>query len=282
VSYPDYFCKMTTYIDILSAPAESIESGVSAKTFPVFETTEDESVFMYLDTASSRAGISMIGKKLEPLKIAIIGLGGTGSYVLDLVAKTGVSEIHLYDADKFSSHNAFRSPGAPSLVELRCGRAKVSFFAEKYSNIRRKIFAHDVFIESSNADELREMDFVFLCLDMGSAKSPILKKLKDFSIPFVDVGMGIYAENGALGGTLRVTTYSSAKGDHLDKRISLGDPEGEGAYEQSIQIAELNALNACLAVIKWKKLFKFYLDFENEHHSTYTLDGNVLTNEELA
>jgi hypothetical protein len=40
-------------------------------------------------------------KKLELGKIAIIGLGGTGSYVLDLAAKTPVKEIHLFDGDKF-------------------------------------------------------------------------------------------------------------------------------------------------------------------------------------
>ena len=35
-----------------------------------------------------------------------------------------------------------------------------------------------------------------------------------------------------------------------------------------------------LAVIKWKKLFGFYLDLDDEHHCTYTLDGNMLLNED--
>ena len=41
-------------------------------------------------------------------------------------------------------------------------------------------------------------------------------------------------------------------------------------------------LNAALAVIKWKKIFSFYIDFEHEHSSTYTIDGNHLLNEDLA
>lgn len=53
-------------------------------------------------------------------------------------------------------------------------------------------------------------------------------------------------------------------------------------YAQNIQIADLNALNAALAVIKWKKLCGFYQDFEHEHHSTYTSDGNAMTNEDQA
>jgi hypothetical protein len=37
------------------------------------------------------------------------GLGGTGSYILDLVSKTPVNEILLFDSDDFLQHNAFRS-----------------------------------------------------------------------------------------------------------------------------------------------------------------------------
>ena len=57
-----------------------------------------------------RAGISDLNAMLRGQKIAIVGLGGTGSYILDLIAKTEVSEIHLIDADEFVNHNAFRAP----------------------------------------------------------------------------------------------------------------------------------------------------------------------------
>ena len=45
-------------------------------------------------------------------------------------------------------------------------------------------------------------------------------------------------------------------------------------------IRKLNAFNAIQAVIKWKKLLGFYCDLECEHHSTYTVDGNLLLNED--
>ena len=70
----------------------------------------EDSVFLYEDTASSHAlDIVAINAKLKPLRIVIVGLGGTGSYVLDFVAKTPVKEIHLFDGDTFLQHNAFRS-----------------------------------------------------------------------------------------------------------------------------------------------------------------------------
>ena len=56
--------------------------------------------------------------------------------------------------------------------------------------------------------------------------------------------------------------------------------EAENEYNTNIQIADLNALNATLAVIKWKKLFGFYQDFEQEHHSTYSINVNMLLSED--
>jgi len=100
---------MTRYAQIISAPAESLNPGVSAKTHKVVESHGEESVFHYLDTASSRAGIKAIADKLVGPKLGIVGLGGTGSYILDMLAKTSVREIHLFDGDMFYSHNAFRS-----------------------------------------------------------------------------------------------------------------------------------------------------------------------------
>jgi hypothetical protein len=52
-------------------------------------------------------------------------------------------------------------------------------------------------------------------------------------------------------------------------------------YSTNIQIAELNALNAALAVIKWKKLAGFYQDLDFEHHCSYTIGGNMLRNEDV-
>src|SRR5258708_4352022 len=77
--YPDYYAKMTGYINMLLGYAQAIDPSVTAKTFPPIPMDEDESVFRYLDSASSRAQISDITEKLKLSKVAIVGLGGTGS-----------------------------------------------------------------------------------------------------------------------------------------------------------------------------------------------------------
>jgi molybdopterin/thiamine biosynthesis adenylyltransferase len=271
---------MTRYIAIISAPAQALDAGISAQTHPVIECTEEESVFMYMDTASSRAEIGAVADKLKLARVAILGLGGTGSYVLDLVAKTPVGEIHLFDADVFSQHNAFRSPGAASVTELRQKLPKVEYFRARYSNMHRHIIAHPYFMSSANLGELAQMDFVFICMDKGAAKAAIVERLERMSVRFVDVGMGVQLTDGALGGLLKVTTSTPAKRDHFRGRVSFTDGGGHNEYDKNIQVADLNAMNAALAVIKWKKLFGFYHDEEKEHYSLYSIGGNMVINED--
>jgi hypothetical protein len=49
----------------------------------------------------------------------------------------------------------------------------------------------------------------------------------------------------------------------------------------NIQIVDINALNAALAVIRWKRLMGFNVGQQGEHQSRYTIDGNVIGNEDF-
>lgn len=280
--YENYYDKMTTYVAIFSNPAQSINPNVTARNFSVIKTSEEESVFKYWDTSSSRAGIAAVTRKLEIGKVAIVGLGGTGSYVLDFIAKTPIKEIHLFDSDEFLNHNAFRSPGAASADELEKKLKKVTYFAELYSKMHRKIIPHECYITESTVDQLQHMNFVFVCLDSAEHKRIIVERLELSSIPFIDVGMGVQLVDDSLLGILRVTTSTVKKREHVrgKNRILFSDGDPLNEYSQNIQIAELNALNAALAVIRWKKICGFYKDLEKEHFTTYTIDGNSLINED--
>jgi hypothetical protein len=280
-SYPDYYAQVTTYVSIISGPAQRIDPTVTAKTFPVIEPENDsDEPFNYTDTASSRAEIVGVTKKMALRKISILGLGGTGSYVLDLVAKTPAKEIHLYDGDTFYQHNAFRSPGAPSGEELRAKQPKATYFKNLYGKMHRGIVDHPIYLDASNVEDLRGMDFVFICLDKGSLKKLIVEKLEEFNSPFIDVGMGIQLSENSLGGIVRVTTSTAQKRDNFRSRVSFEDTPGDDDYNRNIQIAELNALNAALAVIRYKKIFGFYRDLKSEHQTQFSIDTNLLLNED--
>jgi ThiF family len=225
-----------------------------------------------------------VTEKLKIGRVAIVGLGGTGSYVLDFIAKTPVREIHLFDRDVFLQHNAFRGPGAPSIEQLQAQPVKVQHWADEYGKMHRHIVPHPYDLDAANAHELAGMDFVFLCIDRGTAKPVLIETLENLGIPFIDVGMGIQEVDGSLLGMLRTTTSTPSQREHVHTkhRIPLTDADGEEEYESNVQVAELNALNATIAVIKWKKLLGFYHDLEQEHHSTYTIDGNQMSNADHA
>jgi hypothetical protein len=279
--YTDYHHKMTTYASIIAGAAEVLNPGVSPKTFRVPDEEED-SVFNYIETASDRVGIGALTQRLSTEKVGIIGLGGTGSYVLDLVAKTPVREIRLFDPDLFLQHNAFRAPGASSIDDLRDAPLKVNYFAGIYSKMHRKIVPHAVAIGVDNLHLLEGLSFVFVCIDGGAAKQQIVGKLEALGVSFIDVGMGLELVDGLLGGILRVTASTSDKREHVHQgRIAFAAGGEDNIYASNIQVADLNALNAALAVLKWKKIREFYRDFEREHHSTFTTDGNMLLNQDL-
>ena len=277
--YTNYHEKMTTYVRILEGEAHVIDSNVTSKTFRPIQLTKDESLFCYLDTASSRAGITSINDKLKKDKIAIIGLGGTGSYILDLVAKTPVGEIHLFDGDKFHNHNAFRSPGAPSYDDLLKNTTKVERLTEIYTRMRRNIIPHTQFVDESNITELNSMDVVFLCIDKDEPRKMLVDYFIKNKILFIDVGIGLINENNALTGLIRITTYNPSFDNDISNKILFGSDE-DGEYSSNIQVADMNALNAALAVIKWKKICGFYHDFKNECHTVYGITTNTLTSDE--
>lgn len=278
--YENYHHKMTTYAEMISKHARAIDPDATARTYVVATSDDPDSVFNYADTASTRAGIAAISNKLALNKVGIIGLGGSGGYILDLIAKTPVREIHLFDSDDFLQHNAFRAPGAATLDTLKERPKKVDYLANQYASMRNNIIAHPVDIDEENVGLLNGMDFVFICVDGGNVKEPIVEKLEADDTPFVDVGMGIELVDDKLLGIVRVTASTPAQRDHFRNYVGFSDGNTDDAYSQNIQIADLNALNATLAVIKWKKLFGFYADLESEHAINYTLDGNIITNSE--
>lgn len=280
-NYRGYYEKVRTYDAILSGPAAVLDPSVSAKTFRVVEPEDDGSPFQYIDTASAQAEISAVTQKLAVERLAIVGMGGTGSYVLDLLAKTPANEIHIFDGDKFSSHNAFRAPGAASKDDLHKQLLKVEYFKEIYIRMHKRIFDHPEYVDASNVDQLRDMACVFVCVDSGPDKKLILEKLEEFGVPFIDVGMGLYVVNHRLGGILQVVTSTPENRAQAKARISFAADDDENPYDKNIQVADLNALNAVLAVIRWKKMREFYSDTKRERYNSYSIGGSMLLNEDI-
>jgi hypothetical protein len=279
VADDNYDVKVRRYIDIISEPARVLDLTATAQTRNIVESEEADSPFVFLDTNSARARITPITDKLKGQKIAIVGMGGTGSYVLDLVAKTPVKEIHLFDDDEYSLHNAYRSPGAPTRDQLRARMLKVNYLSETYARMHKGIIPHPERVTAASVAKLAGMNFVFLCMDPGPDKAQLVDFLVNNGIAFVDTGLGVEAASDKLVGIVNTITVTPDYKGHIHK-VPVKAGGDDDLYASNIQIAELNMLNAVLAVIRWKKHFGFYADDRYEHECSYTIGPNMLINEE--
>ena len=126
--------------------------------------------------------------------IAIIGLGGTGAYILDFIVKTPVREISGFDKDRYFVHNAFRSPGR--LDESEIGKTKAEIYHARYDNFRTGLTIAEKFVDATCEEDFKGVTFAFVCVDKGSSHAGIFDLLMKLGIPFIDVGMGLNRKQG--------------------------------------------------------------------------------------
>ena len=278
-TYANYYHKVTHYAQVIGRCARRIDPGAVAHAGKLVLSADPNNPFLFMDTASSRAGITRLNERLSGDRVGIVGLGGTGSYILDYVSKTRVAEIHLFDGDRFKQHNAFRAPGPTTTEELEKKPTKAHLYCERYAKMRNGVVAHEFDVEAANVDVLGDLDFVFVAVDDNETRQWLLPALDGMGVPFVDVGMGIEKTDDKLLGVVRTSFRETPKSSAV--RRGEGGVRDIGEYERNVQTVELNALNAALAVIRWKKHRGFYLDLGQEDRSTYTIDGNHMSNRAL-
>lgn len=267
--FQDFFEKIESYVAIISGPAIELHNA-NPYTFRVVEEVASDSVFKFHDTLTSRAEIIDLSAKFKNDVIAVIGLGGTGAYVLDFIVKTPVREIRAFDLDRFHVHNAFRSPGR--LDESEFDKTKAEVYGARYENFRTGLSFTPKFLDDSCSEDLDGVTFAFVCVDKGSSRSGIINLLISKGIPFIDVGMGLNRKRGSLNGQLRTTYYSSDRGQHVrDKELAPLVDNPDDLYKTNIQISELNALNACMAVIRFKQLRGFYFEEIPHYHLLFEI-----------
>lgn len=280
--YGDFFEKIESYVTLISGPATEKYPEASPYTFRKVAQAAPDAVFKFHDTLTSRAEITDLSAKLRNDVVAVIGLGGSGAYLLDFLVKTPVKEIRAFDLDRFHIHNAYRSPGR--LQEDELGKTKAEVYCSRYDNFRHGLMIKPKFIDATCVEDFEGVTFAFLCVDKGSSRVGIFDLLMAMGIPFIDVGMGLLRQKGELAGSLnglvRATYYPVDKANKVREKdlAPLTDPKDD-IYRTAIQISELNALNACLAIIRFKQLRGFYTQEIALYHLMFGLGDLSLDNE---
>jgi hypothetical protein len=273
-SYANTYDKVTSYTRILSHPAKALDPTVTATPGAGWTEVPDDLPFVYPDTGTARAGLAAMNARFRGQRVGVIGLGGTGSYILDQVSKTWVDAIELFDGDVFDNHNAYRAPGAADIEDLKLRPNKAEYFAQVYSHMHTGITAHPVHITAENLDLLSNCTFVFMAAADAEDKPAILAWLREGGIPAIEVGMGIQDEDGRLSGLLAVVNHfpGASQGE------TTTGVDSRGEYDRNIQTADLNGLNAMLAVVNWKQYLTYYAQLDPVTETVYRVFTGTIRN----
>jgi molybdopterin/thiamine biosynthesis adenylyltransferase len=271
-AYRSFEEKVQTYLDAITAPALAAYPNATPYRGIEIKAAAQGSPLRLPDTMSASYHINDISSLLRGKKVAIIGLGGTGSYILDFIARTHLERIALFDDDKVHVHTIFRIPG---FIPRAIGELKVDALARQYGQWHAGLDPVPERVTSANIDRLSDFDFVFVSVDDGPARHYIVDWLSAKGIPFVDCGMGLDRSVIGLSGFVRITGVDrKAIEDNVNTpRLPIENAK-DGEYRKQAQITEFNALNATMAVIRFKQHFKL-LDRLDEA-TCYIFDSALL------
>ena len=132
----------------------------------------------------------IIGKEnlnlLKNKKIAIFGIGGVGSYVLEGLARSGIENFVLIDNDKVAESNINRQIIATTKT---VGRDKVDVAKERVLEINpdANIEVHKVFYLPECEEKILDdsIDYIVDAIDTVSAKIELIMQAKELNIPII-------------------------------------------------------------------------------------------------
>ena len=271
-AYRSFEEKVQTYLDTITAPAMAAYPDATPLRGIEIKAAAQGSPLRFPDTMSASYHMNDISSLLRGKKVAIIGLGGTGSYILDFISRTHLERIALFDDDKVHVHTIFRMPG---FIPRAIGRFKVDALAQQYGQWHTGLEPVPERITPENIERLSDFDFVFVSVDEGPTRLHIVDWLSARNIPYVDCGMGLTRSLVGLSGFVRITGVDrqAFEGNVKTSRLPIENAKDD-EYRKQAQITEFNALNASMAVIRFKQHFKL-LDRVDEA-SWYIFDSAML------
>jgi molybdopterin/thiamine biosynthesis adenylyltransferase len=156
-----------------------------------------------LDERASRQ-ILMIGaqgqERVRQTRVAVVGLGGLGSQVAQMLAHLGVRDFVLVDFDKVEAMNLNRLVGAGP---KDLGKFKVNITERLIKRIAGKSGLHIQSFETDLRDErvlnaVKKADVIFGCVDRDGPRLILNELSLAFMIPYIDCAFGINAENDVI------------------------------------------------------------------------------------
>jgi molybdopterin/thiamine biosynthesis adenylyltransferase len=205
------------------------------------------------------AGQSILGR----LTVGIVGLGGTGSVLVQQLAHPGVRRFILVDGDQVESTNLNRLVGSQ---EADIGRPKVEIAVDQIRSIRSDaevtVVVGDITV-AKNARLLLPADLVFLCTDTHASRAIVGQMAYQYLMPCIDMGVSISIREGKIAYiTGRVQMLSAGlpclvctgaldsetiRRELLSESERASDPYITGIHEPQPAVISLNSTVSSLA-----------------------------------
>lgn len=154
---------------------------------------------------------------LAGARVAVFGVGGVGGYVVEVLARSGVGELDIFDDDRVCITNINRQLHA---LTSTVGKYKVDVVADRVRDINPRCIVHkyQMFYMPQNADQidLSQYDYVADCIDTVSAKLELIRRCHDLHVPLM-CSMGAANKLDTTG--FRVADIYKTKMDPLAKVI---------------------------------------------------------------
>ena len=203
----------------------------------------------------------LIGKenieKLHNLKVAIFGIGGVGSFVVEALARAGIENFVLIDNDVVDITNINRQIIA---THSTIGKAKVEIGKERILDINpnAKVQALQIYFDKNSKEILdKSIDYVIDCIDTVSSKIELIVKAKNLQIPIIScMGTGNKLDPSKFEITdiykTNICPLAKVIRKELKKR-EIKELKVLYSKEEPIKIKKLNNKNEILENSKFKK-----------------------------
>jgi molybdopterin/thiamine biosynthesis adenylyltransferase/proteasome lid subunit RPN8/RPN11 len=135
---------------------------------------------------------------LKSLRVGIVGLGGTGSVVLQELAHLGVADFLLLDPDVVEESNLNRLVGA---VPSDVGSSKVEVakrFAQRINPKSQIETRQESVLKVRSVRTLADTDFVFCCTDSHGSRAVLNQFAYQYLIPMIDMGVVIAVDKSTV------------------------------------------------------------------------------------
>ena len=176
---------------------------------------------------------------LKKTNVCIIGCGGLGGYVIEMLARIGVGSLTVVDGDRFDETNLNRQLLSS---ENNLGMFKAVAAKERILTINSEtnVRSETVFFTKENADDIVEgHDLIIDALDKIPTRLLLQEACKKHGIPLVHGAIGGWYGQVAVilpGDDTLLKLYANNTGSGVEKL--LGNPSFTPATIASIQVSE--------------------------------------------